>query len=157
MANIVYETETVNHTTGEVTTSTKHKKFRSDEPNYIKLYLNDIAYLYNLPSSSSSLVFELLSYLTYNTQEIVLNAATRKRIAEKLEVSVRTLNNRIVKLKNAGIISSDEAGIYVLNPYLFGKGDWKSIKELRNNNLGMKIVYDKETNTRKVQGSIEDA
>ena len=44
----------------------------------------------------------------------------------------------------------------MLNPYLFGKGDWKSVRELRSKNIHLKIVYDKETNTRRIQGNIID-
>lgn len=140
---------------GEVKNSEVIKKFKSQEPNYIKIYLQDISYFYEVPKGSTDLVYELFDYVTYNTHEMILNMSTKKRIAKKLETSVATVSNNLTKLVQKGIIKRVEKGIYTLNPYLFGKGDWKSVKELRTSNIELEVVYDKETGKRTLKGRLE--
>lgn len=155
MPNIVHETNVVNNETGEVTSTETHRRYRSEEPNYIKLYLKDIAYLHSLPSTTSALMHELLGYLTYNTQEIVLNFHTKKVICGKLGIVMKTLNNNLQQLTKKGILDRVGTGTFTLNPYLFGKGDWKSVKDLRERNIHLEVVYDKDTNERHIRGKID--
>ena len=152
----IYKSTTVNHETGEVKESTTVRAIKGEEPSYIKLYLQDISYLYGLPATAGDLMHELLQYVTYGTQQIVLNASVKERICKVTGIAKQTLNNRLQDLVNKGIIARDGRGVFVLNPYLFGKGDWKSVRELRSKNIHLKIVYDKETNTRRIQGNIID-
>lgn len=127
------------------------------EPPYVKLYFENIPnYLYDLPSSTGSLIYELLNYVTYGTQEITLNAAIKKRIALATSISVRTLDNKLQELVKKGILDRVENGLFTLNPYLFGRGDWKTILELRNKNIHLEIVYDKTTGERKIKGAIDE-
>ena len=152
----IYKSTTVNHETGEVKESTTVRAVKGEEPSYIKLYLQDISYLYGLPATAGDLMHELLQYVTYGTQQIILNASVKERICKVTGIAKQTLNNRLQDLVNKGIIARDGRGVFVLNPYLFGKGDWKSVRELRSKNIHLKIVYDKETNTRRIQGNIID-
>ena len=152
----IYKSTTVNHETGEIKESTTVRAVRGEEPSYIKLYLQDISYLYGLPATAGDLMHELLQYVTYGTQQIILNASVKERICKVTGIAKQTLNNRLQDLVNKGIIARDGRGVFVLNPYLFGKGDWKSVRELRSKNIHLKIVYDKETNTRRIQGNIID-
>jgi predicted transcriptional regulator len=152
MAKIIQTTEQIDYTTGEVKERTIVRSFRGEEPSYIKLYLADISYLYELPTTSGDLMFELLNYVTYGTQEIILNTAAKKRIAEETGMALKTVNNRLSMLVSKGIIARKDPGVYQLNPYLFGKGDWKTIKKLRDTNLHLKIEYDADTNTRSIKG-----
>ena len=152
----IYKSTTINHETGEVKESTTVRAVKGEEPSYIKLYLQDISYLYGLPATAGDLMHELLQYVTYGTQQIILNASVKEKICEVTGIAKQTLNNRLQDLVNKGIISRDGRGVFVLNPYLFGKGDWKSVRELRSKNIHLKIMYDKETNTRRIQGNIID-
>lgn len=152
----IYKSTTVNHETGEIKESTTVRAVKGEEPSYIKLYLQDISYLYGLPATAGDLMHELLQYVTYGTQQIVLNASVKEKICEVTGIAKQTLNNRLQDLVNKGIIARDGRGVFVLNPYLFGKGDWKSVRELRSKNIHLKIMYDKETNTRRIQGNIID-
>ena len=122
----------------------------------MKLYLQDIAYLHGLPASAKDIMGELLQYVSYGTQEIVLNKAIKDRIAANINTSVKTVDNRLQELVKVGIIDRVAVGTYTLNPYLFGKGDWKTISELRNKNLHLKIEYDSETNTRYIRGEASE-
>ena len=152
----IEQTTTIDHQTGEITQSTVVRRYRGDEPNYVKLYLQDIAYLHGLPASAKDIMGELLQYVSYGTQEIVLNKAIKDRIAANINTSVKTVDNRLQELVKVGIIDRVAVGTYTLNPYLFGKGDWKTISELRNKNLHLKIEYDSETNTRYIRGEASE-
>lgn len=152
----IYKSTTVDHETGEIKESTTVRAIKGEEPSYIKLYLQDISYLYGLPATAGDLMHELLQYVTYGTQQIILNASVKEKICKVTGIAKQTLNNRLQDLVNKGIIARDGRGVFVLNPYLFGKGDWKSVRELRSKNIHLKIVYDKETNTRRIQGNIID-
>lgn len=154
MRKAIEVTERIDNTTGEVITSTVVKRFKGDEPNYIKVYLEDISYLHGLPTATSDVLQELLKYVTYGTQEIILNAVAKKRIVEATGLAMQTLNNKLQELLKAGIIDRVAVGTFVLNPYLFGKGDWKTINELRNQNIHLSIIYDKDTGERKIKGEL---
>ena len=131
------------------------KKYRSDDPNYIKVYLNDIVYLYDLPNGCNDIIFELFDYITFNTHEIILNKTIKDRISKKIGMKLGTIDNNLTKLKQKGVLESRGRGVYFLNPYLFGKGHWKELKELREQNLHLEITYDKNTNERVIKGSID--
>ena len=156
MGKVIETTEHVDYTTGEVKTRSITKRFRGDEPGYIKVYLDDISYLHGLPTTTGDLLQELLKYVTYQTQEIILNASIKKRISEATGMAMQTLNNKLQDLLRAGIIDRIATGTFVLNPYLFGKGDWKSINELRDKNLHLEIMYDATTGERKIRGGIDE-
>lgn len=134
----------------------RFKSCEEIEPPYIKLYTNSISYLHGLPTTTNDLLQELLNYVTYGTQEIILNAATKKRIAENTGMNIRTVDNRLQALVKAGILDRVALGTFILNPYLFGRGDWKTINELRNRNVHLEIIYDKETCTRRIRGNIDE-
>lgn len=156
MKKAIETTTTVNHETGEITQSSVTKRYRGDEPSYIKLYLEDISYLYGLPTTTSDLLQELLKYVTYGTNEVMLNSTAKKRIVSATGMSIRTVDNRLQELVKSKVLDRVAPGTFTLNPYLFGKGDWKSILELRNKNLHMKITYDKDTGKRVIQGDIDE-
>lgn len=156
MKRAIETRQTVNYETGEVVEETTVRRFKGDEPTYIKLYLQDIAYLHGLPTTAGDIMTELLKYVTYGTQEVVLNAAIKKRIAEAANVAVKTVDNRLQELVKKKIIDRVSTGTFILNPYLFGKGDWKTILELRNKNVHLKITYDAATGERQIKGTVNE-
>lgn len=52
-------------------------------------------------------------------------------IAQKIEMKPQTITNGINELCKKQILIKKDHGIYQLNPYCFGKGNWKSISKLR--------------------------
>lgn len=156
MAKITNETIEKDYETGEIKKTSVTNTFKGDEPNYIKIYLDDIAYLYNVPKAGSSLIFELFNYITYNTNELILNSSVKKKIATKIGITVPSLANLICSLVSKKILKRIDTGIYMLNPYLFGKGDWQTLKQLRNENIELVISYDCETNERTITTKIEE-
>ncbi|UCN01158.1 replication/maintenance protein RepL [Sulfurimonas sp. SWIR-19] len=136
---------------GEIVTSQQARQYKAEaEPNYIKLYLEDISYLHNLPAKAGDILFELLHYVDYN-HEIYLSAGRRKKVAENLGKSEKHIKNTITKLIQAEILLKVERGVYQLNSYLFGKGSWKDILKHRNS-LQLNIFYSHE-NGREIKQS----
>lgn len=100
------------------------------EPNYIKLYLDNILYLKDLPSGLNTVLLAFLKRMSYDNQ-IVLNAGIKRIIAKETELSVSSINNAITKFVKGDILKRIETGVYQVNPHLFGKGDWVDIAKIR--------------------------
>ena len=43
MGKVIETTDSIDYTTGEIKSSTVVKRFKGEEPNYVKLYLEDIS------------------------------------------------------------------------------------------------------------------
>lgn len=128
-------TEIFDNETGKIkaTEETKSSKIRVPrEPDFIKLYIKDLCKLKDIPKNSNSILLELLNYTNYEN-EIYLNIGIKRRIVDKLDTTIQTLNNAISKLTKEEIIKRVDTGIFKLNPYLFGKGDWTNINKIRLN------------------------
>lgn len=109
------------------------------EPNFIKLYLDDITYLNNLPKTTSDVIFELLKLTDYQ-QNIYIHKDQKLEICERLNIKGSAVNKAITALNKAQIILRKSRGHYILNPFFFGKGSWKDIKEIR-----VKLLYNPQT------------
>lgn len=107
-----------------------------EEPNYVKLYLQDMLYLNGLSSQYYKLLNCLIKEISYASEEeglcIALIPYTKKRILNEMGwKNMISLNNALHKLKQYKIIYSIDRGLYRLNPYLFGKGNWQDIAKIR--------------------------
>jgi hypothetical protein len=100
------------------------------EPPFIKLYLNDIVLLKNLPSSYSSILYELMKLMTWDNK-IVLNSSIKKNIMAALNIKTSTLNNTLSQFVKKKILYRLDVGVYMPNPYLFARGDYSDINQLR--------------------------
>lgn len=135
------ETKTQNNETGEVKETSTTKVFKAEaEPNYIKLYLQDISYLKRLPKGSDSIIYELLKYINYE-QEIIINSHIKKKIATALKLNEKTINNSITNLVKNEILIRIDRGVYQINSFIFGKGSWKDIIKHRKS-LKLEIFYE---------------
>ncbi|MFH5837451.1 replication/maintenance protein RepL [Proteiniclasticum sp. C24MP] len=122
--------------------STKKVLSWGTEPPFIKLYLQDILYLSDIPNKHERVLYELLKRVTYagetNGMEVVINSALKRRIAEELGFkNIGSISNAITDLVKGKIIIRRDTGIYQFNPYFFGKGDWQDIAKLR-----LEVNYD---------------
>lgn len=134
MAKAFYEETTTekDHQTGEIKT-TKHKKSvrLEKEPGYIKLYINDLCKLNDIPNTGNNIINELLSLVNYDN-EIALSSGIKNRICETLDIKRGTLDNNLTKLVNQWqLLKKIDTGLYMLNPNIFGKGNWQEVKALR--------------------------
>lgn len=112
------------------------KAIRTTEPPYIKLYIEDVLYLSDMPKSYANLTYELAKRASFANDDEGLCVALTGFIKNKILTSLgwdnmRSLNNALAKLTKGNIIKRLGTGTYQLNPYLFGRGEWKDIESIR--------------------------
>jgi len=112
------------------------------EPEYVKLYLADILYFQDLPKGYDNILFQIIKRARYaGTEygmEVTLTKTHKERIAQELGIKrVSSIDNAISKLTKGHILIRSGRGVYQLNPFFFGKGNWVDIKRLR-----LKLDYD---------------
>ena len=130
-------------------TQTDYTITLSAEPAYVKVYLDTVLYLSDLPKGYNSILWALLGEMSYSSKDnkyggqiIYINALMKKDIAEKLKVSLGRINNALSDLHKGKILERVGTGTYRINPHLFGKGDWKDIEEIRT-----EVVFNAEGKT----------
>lgn len=132
-ARTVYSSheQTVDHTTGEVTRQTSSNVVRlASEPEYVKMYLADLGQLMHLTNGEQQLLNMLVVKIDWEGM-ISLNAASRKRICEKMDIAPKSLRNRLSGLCKKGVIHRHDQNEYEVNPHYFAKGEWRAIQERR--------------------------
>lgn len=138
--------EQIDCATGEIIKETNITEYSSEsEPDYIKLYLDDIAMLNDLPKNTSGVLYHLIARMNYDNI-ILINKFIRDSIATALDLKPNTIDHAITKFISKGILSKVASGTYIANPKLFGKGKWKNIRQLR-----LSITYNKNGKTFELQ------
>lgn len=137
------ETMVWDEKTGQMVTKRANRTLNwGEEPQYIKLYLQDIMYLSDMPKQYAGLTMALLKRVSYAGDEdgmcVTLIPRIKKAICKELGwKNEKSLNNALTKLVEGKILYRVDRGLYRFNTYLFGKGDWQDIGRLR-----LDIVYD---------------
>ena len=132
----IYQTETktiIDHQTGEILqTEHNQKSFVEREPDYVKLYLQDVARLKDLPQSSSNLMTLIVKSMGYNNLFFAFKPL-KEIFCEELNMPMNTLNKQIDNLRKAQILLPipNKRGCYLVDPNLFARGSWNDIKQLR--------------------------
>ena len=132
---IVMQVEEVDRETGEVL-KTQHTYTIPKEPDYVKLYLDTLGTFTNnegLDKSLNDLLLETLKRMTYATEEqvVIMNSYIKKAIAEECGKSVKRLEQALTIWVKEKIMIRVGRGVYKVNPYIFGKGDWREIYNIR--------------------------
>jgi hypothetical protein len=133
---------TVDQLTGEIITQTQkviELRKIEPEPNYVKLYLDDLARLVNLQEGHKSILPYIAAGVDYEGF-VTLSAGRKARIAATAGCSVKSINNAITEYVKRGILIRIGCGEYELDPRLFAKGEWRKIRE-RRLKFVMKIIY----------------
>ena len=137
MANIRYQgimTQTkIDPNTGQVTGIEQMNERIvkvEQEPDFIKLYLQDICKLNDIPKTYSKLLNELLKYSSYDNM-ILIPTYIKEKISKDLNMNIGTVSNSLSQLTKNEILKREGKGAYRLNPFLFGKGKWTNIKKIR--------------------------
>lgn len=131
------QVDVVDHETGELKTSTKSKVLLvNNEPDFVKLYLEDMLLLMKLPASMLKLILWLSKHLTYAGEEyglcVSLSPALKELCIEQIGISsMQVLNNTLSKLVKYGVLIRQGIGLYQLNPYFVGKGNWADVSSIR--------------------------
>ena len=133
--NILREEVETNHETGLIT-KTKHTIQFTPEPDYIKLYLDCLGVFTDnagLDKSLNDMLLETLRYMSYADEEqiVYLNSAIKARICEKTGKSLARYNQALTLWTKEQVLIRVARGAYQVNPWIFGKGDWRDIEHLR--------------------------
>ncbi len=140
--------ETIQDTSGRVVERRRNQVLSwGDEPPYIKLYLRDIMYMSDMPRHFTDLVYALLKRVSYAGDAdgmcVTLVPRIKKAICSELGwEKTSTLDNALQKLLKGQIVYRVDRGVFRLNPYLFGRGEWQDISRIR-----MQVIYDMDGKT----------
>ena len=107
----------------------------SPEPEHVKIYAPAITPINSLTLSQRRVLYSLLSMasLAKNGMRVVITAGVKRMMCQELGIkNPQTIANALSQMTKAGILIRIETGVYMLNPFLFGKGDWKDIEKLRH-------------------------
>lgn len=142
--------EIVDSQTGEII---RRRKFTNalieKEPPHVKIYLEDIAKINDLPPTASKVLNLLVQNMGYNNMVPMLKPF-KEAICNSLDIKMNTLEKIVSLLKEKHILHVFSRGLYILDPYLFAKGRWEDIKNLR-----LIIEYDTNGN-RKLSSNAPD-
>lgn len=112
------------------------------EEDYVKIYSNGMHYLSDIPTDCWKLLTILLPYMTYAerpdsptyrySMTIIISADLKKRITKQMGYkSVNAVSNLITELTDGGILKRLARSIYRVNPYIFGRGEYRDILLVR--------------------------
>lgn len=132
---VLREDTEYNSETGKITSRKTTLEF-SKEPAYVKLYFDCLGvYIKNegLTSSLNDMLIEVLKRSTYaeEGQMVYLNTFTKEQVCKATGKSMERMKQAIrIWVKNK-ILVRVARGVYQVNPYIFGKGEWRNIANLR--------------------------
>ena len=109
--------------------------------------MDTILYLTDLPKGLNGILYAFLKRMSYGNQ-LVVNAALKRQIAKELDLSMSSINNAITKFVKGDLLIREDTGLYLVNPHLFGKGDWKDIAKIR-----LEVTFD--ANGKSIMSEIE--
>jgi len=152
------ESSYIDNDTGELKRKEDVKMHRFEsEPEYVKMYVDDILKLNDLPTSSNNVVRSILKRMNYDNQ-VVLVRAIKDQIADECKISNNTVEKRIIDLKKKNVLipydkeKNRRSSVYIVNPNYFAKGKWENIKKIRvqityseTEGRIIKTDYDKQT------------
>jgi hypothetical protein len=98
------------------------------EPEYIKLYVNEIGRIHGLKAGHRDILLYVASMVAYDGS-VVLNVRRKAQIAFTLKIATKSIDNALSEFVKTGLLIRLGRSDFELNPFLFGKGDWKSIRE----------------------------
>lgn len=135
------ESITFDAQTGEVSTTATQKTKNAilpKEPNFIKVYLDHLGKYKGVQVSLTPILEQLLNHTSYaNIGEdsggmiLYLNKALKSNIAKSLNISLTRVDHAVTDFVKKGYMRRIEIGMYQFNPFLFGKGEWKDIENIR--------------------------
>jgi len=144
------QTKQIINADGEILETEIIRNFQVDkEPEYIKLYIQDIARIKDLPKGMDAILITFLKNMSYNNI-VPVYMPIKKLIAREFGVSISYINKAIDRFYKCGIFIRADRGLYIADPNLFGKGKWTDIKELR-----LIIEYNKN-GTRQLKSNLPE-
>lgn len=140
-------TETqVDHTTGEITvTNDTTTAIMDREPDHVKLYLQDLVRVKDLPKGYGNMLLIFMKHMGYNNV-FAAYAPLKRHIAKTYGLSINYINKSIDFMAKENILIRVERGLYIVDPSLVGRGKWEDIKGLR-----MIIEYDPDSGKKAIR------
>lgn len=125
------------------TKSTQDAKSISVEtqPDFVKMYVKDVGMLMGIGCKKHQLLFVLLTKMDYANQLFTL-PDVRLFVKRTVGIEEGTLRKYIVDFCEKGIMTKKTTNVYLVNPFLFGKGKFCDIEKIR-----MSVVYDENGRT----------
>lgn len=123
----------VDHNTGEVLrTEILQTGSKETEPAFVKLYIDDIRRLNDLPQYANKLMYALARSMGYSNI-VSMYKPIKVLICQETGIAMESLNRAVKLLKKTGILIpvGEGRGLYRMDPNLFGRGKWEDIKKLR--------------------------
>ena len=127
----------IDHETGQVLKEeNEYKIFYEKEDGFIKIYYRTIFSAEEVDDLSLGFIMCISEYIGYANGDgqmmLYTNGAMKKKIAERLNISVSVVNKRFQRCVEEGILfKTDERSEYIVNPFIIAKGEWKNIKKLQ--------------------------
>lgn len=135
----VIKEETINETFGI-----------SKEPPYVKVYIDDISRLIDLPKGMNRILFQFVKHMGYNNV-LMAYKPVKMMIANNLDISYSYVEKCLKEFIKKGVFIRIQRGMYVADPSLFGRGSWEEIKDLM-----MIIRYNVKDGTRILSSSMSE-
>jgi hypothetical protein len=127
----ISKTSIVDGSTGVIVEEELVEVYKAErEPDYIKMYVSDIARLNELPKGMDNILMAFLRTMGYNNV-IPVYKPIKKMISKDLGISIAYLNKAIDAFHKKGVFIRIDRGLYVADPELFARGSWADIKALR--------------------------
>lgn len=158
----VYNRTVIDNDTGEVLNQEIVYK-QSPEPNFIKLYLDCLCSFKGISKSLNPILIELLQHMSFASlqdpeggQIIYLNAELKRRIAKSTNKTVKRVEQALTDFVKANVLKRIAVGTYQVNANLFGRGEWKDIKNIRakfdfaNGTIDAEIIKTNEQEAQKI-------
>lgn len=99
-------------------------------PKY-SMWMGQLSAIKGLTSNQMLLLFALSLEMEFETGEIDISTARRKKLATELDISDGTLRNIISKLIQRDLIRKLNSGLYQVSPFLFYRGKLTQINAQR--------------------------
>ena len=108
---------------------------RERREKFMLLYVENYNHLIGLQRRTQEILAIVLARkVTYGTNEVLLDSVFRAEMAKELNTTKQTVHNSIAELVTRKVLQRQKlpgGWRYHLNPYLFGTGEWNSIKQMR--------------------------
>lgn len=143
-AKRITTSETLIHTEGDKTVSkTVRQSYKLDtEDSYVKVYLEGLDYIKDMPRDCFLLLCKLMEYCTYaeptkpdgtnDSFHISLTTNRKKHLAQEMGYkNTKSISNLLTELIDGNVLARLDRSLYRLNPWLFGRGEWVNMVAVR--------------------------
>lgn len=116
-------THIIDREDGEILRSEIITRKRVTADKFVQLYLDDFGALMGIEGEGEyRLILWCAKNMNYETNEVIIVNALKKRIAAECNLSSYTINNAVSALVSKNLLLRKETSIYMLNPNYFFKG-----------------------------------